>query len=102
MPKRPSTHKPAGWKPRPKPDNRPSASKRGYDLDWIKVRSKVLARNKQCACGAPSQVVDHIVPIRMGGARLDISNLRAMCKVCHNRKTATQDGGFGNARKFST
>ena len=41
--------------------------------------------------------VDHIVPHR-GDARLlyDENNLQSLCKSCHSRKTATEDGGFGN------
>lgn len=27
----------------------------------------------------------------------DWSNLRALCHPCHSRKTASRDGGFGNA-----
>jgi hypothetical protein len=29
----------------------------------------------------------------------DAANHRASCEECHNRKTATVDGGFGNPRK---
>jgi 5-methylcytosine-specific restriction protein A len=31
--------------------------------------------------------VDHIVPIREGGARLDANNLQPLCHTCHSRKT---------------
>lgn len=40
--------------------------------------------------------LDHIVPIEQGGARLDPRNVRWMCAECHSRKTAKEDGGFGN------
>jgi 5-methylcytosine-specific restriction protein A len=40
--------------------------------------------------------VDHIVPVARGGALLDWDNLQSMCHGCHSRKTASEDGGFGN------
>lgn len=44
--------------------------------------------------------VDHIIPHRGDDAlRLALSNLQTLCNVCHSRKTASEDGGFGNARK---
>jgi 5-methylcytosine-specific restriction protein A len=39
-------------------------------------------------------MVDHIVPLRAGGARLEVGNLQALCNRCHNRKTA------GDTRKY--
>lgn len=43
--------------------------------------------------------VDHIVPHR-GDERLfrDEKNLQSLCRPCHSRKTAVEDGGFGNYR----
>jgi len=38
--------------------------------------------------------VDHILPLRQGGTN-DANNLQALCKSCHSRKTATEDGAFG-------
>lgn len=35
-------------------------------------------------------LVDHIVPIKKGGACLDMDNLQSMCDSCHNRKTAKE------------
>jgi 5-methylcytosine-specific restriction endonuclease McrA len=46
-------------------------------------------------CGvAPSRMVDHVVPLRAGGARLEVANLQALCNRCHNQKTA------GDTRKY--
>ncbi|AFR18473.1 HNH endonuclease [Burkholderia pseudomallei] len=47
----------------------------------------------------PASVVDHIVPHR-GDAHLfwDQSNWQAMSKSCHDRKTARENGGFGNVQ----
>lgn len=35
----------------------------------------------------PATEVDHIVPLRQGGARLDRSNLQSLCRPCHAQKT---------------
>jgi len=37
-----------------------------------------------------ARVVDHVVPIKNGGARFDWDNLQALCVACHNRKTASE------------
>lgn len=82
-------------------DDRPSASARGYDSTWRKVRDAVLARRPLCVrCEragrvTPATCVDHIIPIAAGGARLDDANLQPLCDACHARKTAREDGGFG-------
>ena len=50
----------------------------------------------------PASVVDHIDP--HGGDEAvfwDISRWQALCASCHGKKTASQDGGFGNAKRCS-
>ncbi|WP_330164070.1 HNH endonuclease [Paenibacillus campinasensis] len=44
-----------------------------------------------------STVVDHIIPHK-GDPKLfwDKNNWQALCKKCHDTKTAREDGGFGN------
>ena len=37
-------------------------------------------------------IVDHITPINDGGTN-EWANLQPLCAPCHNRKTATEDGG---------
>lgn len=71
---------------------RPSAGARGYDATWRALRADVLRRHPRCACGSKATEVDHLVAIRDGGARLDPKNLRTMCKPCHSRRTATDQG----------
>ena len=81
------------------PDSRPSAHRRGYDGRHTAWRRMVLAREPECrVCGAPATVADHIVPLRAGGT-WELTNGQALCASCHNRKTATQDGGFGRRSK---
>lgn len=48
----------------------------------------------------PATVVDHRRPHGGDYALIyDWDNLQAMTKPCHDRKTAGQDGGFGNPLK---
>jgi len=76
-----------------------------YGGRWQKARNIFLANNPFCAeCskdGATqlASVVDHIEPHR-GNFKLfwDESNWQPLCKSCHDRKTATEDGGFGNKK----
>ena len=82
-----------------KPDRRESASRRGYGADWRKIRAKIIKNHPYCLfCGAPAVHVDHIKPLRYGGTN-DASNLQPLCAACHSRKTASEDGGFGNRRR---
>ncbi|MEN6624120.1 MAG: HNH endonuclease signature motif containing protein [Smithella sp.] len=57
----------------------------------------------------PVDVVDHIVEIKDGGARLSEENAMSLCHKCHNLKSAGErrkrknhQVGSGNYRKFST
>lgn len=101
---------------------RGSASERGYDSKWQKARAGFLRKHPLCGCEEckqrmvplPATVVDHIRPhglkaaidsgdqARIDEARRlfwDSSNWMPMAKVCHDRKTARDDGGFGNRRQ---
>jgi 5-methylcytosine-specific restriction protein A len=76
---------------------RGSPTARGYDYKWQQYRIEFLKRNPQCVvCGAPSTIVDHVIPHKGNkGLFWTRFNHQALCKSCHDRKTATQDGGFG-------
>jgi hypothetical protein len=67
---------------------------------WRRLRAIVLARDPICKmCNRyPSEIADHVKPHK--GVRsmfVDLDNLQGLCKKCHDTKTATEDGGFGNA-----
>lgn len=73
----------------------------GYGRPWRDgPRAQVLAEEATCRrCGAAFDAnnrphVDHIRPRAQGGSDAR-ENLEALCESCHNRKTATEDGGFG-------
>ncbi len=68
------------------------------DRRYQKARRQYLAANPWCAmCGAIATDLDHIIPHR-GDLRLfwDMNNWQGLCKSCHSKKTAREDGGFGN------
>lgn len=79
---------------------RPADVKAFYDSRrWRKARLNVLARDPVCVtegCGRIATDVDHIRPIRDGGALLDGANLQALCHQCHARKTVREGGGGSN------
>lgn len=82
---------------------RPNAGDRGYDAQWRKVRNMYAKRHPLCeTCEAkgrvtPMQLVDHIIPLRAGGARLDPRNLQSMCNPCHAEKTEKDRGLYPEA-----
>lgn len=67
-----------------------------YDHAWRKIRNRYIAKHPLCKhCEeqgrfTPAAEVDHIVPLEHGGTH-DETNLQALCKPCHSRKTA-RDG----------
>ena len=89
------------WLPKPR-DNRSKAEKNkswGGDTSfyrtapWRKLRKLVLDKNPLCVhclkedIVKPADVVDHIVPVKRGGDKLNESNLQGLCHQCHNKKT---------------
>lgn len=86
---------------------RESSTKRGYGYRWQQTSKGFLRQHPLCQCPdclegekqlKAATVVDHIIPHR-GDMTLfwDRNNWQAMAKDCHDRKTATEDGGFRGA-----
>ena len=81
---------------------RGTAHERGYGVAWQKARAGFLRSHPLCRTHAAQQqvvaasVVDHIIPHK-GDTTLfwQYSNWQALCKTCHDKKTAVEDGGFG-------
>lgn len=80
---------------------------RPYNARWAKESRLFLRANPICVCRGSAegcrgiaQVTDHEPPHR-GDLTMfwDQSTWRPMSKVCHDRKTALEDGGFGNMKK---
>jgi 5-methylcytosine-specific restriction protein A len=89
-------------------DKRPSSTQRGYGYKWQKASAAYLLAHPIAVDWFrehgdrifPAEVVDHIVPHR-GDMKLfwDPNNWQGLTKADHDRKTALEDGGFGNARR---
>lgn len=68
---------------------------------WKELRLVILAENPICArCDSHSEVVDHKNPHR-GDERMFYArwNLQALCKRCHDSKTARKDSNFAKGGK---
>jgi 5-methylcytosine-specific restriction protein A len=78
---------------------RDSSSARGYGSAWQKLRREILERDRGLCqpCQRSGRVtlareVDHIVNKARGGTD-DPGNLQAICRVCHQQKTARESRG---------
>lgn len=87
---------------------RVSSSNRGYDSKWRKYRVRFLRKNPLCVlCKeegkiTPATDVDHVIPVIGPSDSLfwDESNHQALCHSCHSKKTASENGGFGNKKRL--
>ena len=86
----------------PKYDNRPSASRRGYNAGWRKVRARVLS-----AHGIPRDQwtrydIDHS-PAYNPAIEPDHSKYTLVPRLHgeHSRKTIREDGGFGKRKRVT-
>lgn len=77
-------------------ERRGSRHERGYGSEWEKTRKRILARDKGLCqpCLRAGRVsiarqVDHVTPKSEGGTD-DDDNLQAICKPCHQVKTAEE------------
>ena len=96
MPTRIKTHRPL---------SAPSPAKKWHKLygrRWQKASKQFLTLNPLCvSCQGEgvieaAAVVDHVEPHRGDLEKFwTESNWQALCKRCHDSKTASEDGGFG-------
>lgn len=96
MPKKPKKIK-RPWVNEYKPFERRVDNSRFYNSwSWRKLRKRFLDKNPLCVeCSKGDVVVvatvaDHVVPITLGGAKLDEDNLQALCKHHHNKKSSNE------------
>jgi 5-methylcytosine-specific restriction protein A len=88
---------------------RVSSYRQGYTKAWQRARKAFLIDHPLCVeCMkqgryTPATEVDHIKPHK-GDKNLfwDIHNWQSLCHACHSRKTAREDGGFGNHGRTTT
>lgn len=63
---------------------------------WRKLRALKISINPFCELCDKNGIVkqakeiDHIKPIRQGGAPLSLDNLQSLCTPCHAAKSATE------------
>jgi 5-methylcytosine-specific restriction enzyme A len=83
-------------------DKRPSAAKRGYDRAWQQLRAHFLTMNPWCVdcdeegIAEESTEAHHVEPIEAAPhRRLDPTNLMALCKSCHSKRTAIEENNAG-------
>ena len=76
--------------------SRGSRHDRGYGSEWEIIRKRILRRDKglcqvclQTGRYRPAKAVDHIKSKAEGGDDAD-ENLQAICKTCHDVKTADE------------
>ena len=68
---------------------------------WKKKRQDFLIEHPFCEeCRRQGRLtkatlVDHIIPIGMGGATFDDENLQALCASCHGKKSVIEGSRFG-------
>lgn len=100
MPTAPKQHRAIA--PMRSKDDRPSASARGYNRPWRRLRRAKLARDPLCVqcerdgITTPAVEVDHIRPLNDGGDH-SWGNLQSLCKTHHSRKTASDKAARAGA-----
>jgi 5-methylcytosine-specific restriction protein A len=112
MPDKPPVHRPSRYDAvlrdarRERDRQRGSPSQRGYDRRWAKAAKAYLNEHPLCVmCQGegrvtPATLVDHIIPHGGDVDRFwDDANWQPLCAMHHSRKTAKEDGGFGNERR---
>ena len=58
---------------------------------WRKLRKTYISEHPFCVkCGRFAKIIDHIVPIKQGGEKLNKENLQSLCLACHNEKTSKE------------
>lgn len=70
---------------------------------WRRLRVAKLRETPLCEYCTPGRErlanqVDHRVPVKEGGDPWAWDNLASCCQSCHSRKTASEDGAFGNKK----
>ena len=73
---------------------------------WRSLRNYFIQMNPLCATclrdnnTVSAKVVDHVVPIRLGGSPIDIKNLQSLCEYHHNQKSGREGAEYRNSLKI--
>lgn len=83
-------------KPRESDQGRTRAGRKLYSTrEWQRLSKSLREKHPYCVeclrtSAQATLQVDHIVPLRDGGAPLDPLNLQVLCASCHSLKTAAE------------
>ena len=70
---------------------------------WKRLRRAVLRRDgyrcQACKKLAGRAEIDHVMPVEDGGAEWDMANLQTLCRDCHFKKTASENGARHEANQ---
>lgn len=78
--------------------DRPNKDSRYHSVRWRKARLIQLMSEPLCRICmnddrvTAAEMVDHIVPVRLGGGFWDESNYQSLCNSCHAVKSAKERG----------
>jgi 5-methylcytosine-specific restriction endonuclease McrA len=74
-----------------------STRRKRLPRNWPQIRRRVLTRDAHLCylCGGHATDVDHVVR----GDDHDPSNLAAICRTCHNRKSGREGNAARNAKR---
>ena len=88
-------------------DRRGTASERGYDRSWQKMRKRYLSEHPLCVeCETlgklvTATVVDHIVPHRGDRDKfIDSTNWQSLCRYHHNAKTLREHAVLSKSTEY--
>ena len=82
-----------------------NAYKRYSSKKWKSFRKSFLHESPLCKnfdeCKSFATEIDHIKAVASDFDEhfYDTNNLQGLCKSCHSKKTARENGGFGNKKK---
>lgn len=88
------------WKPKRKAQSgrKTNDSKIYQTADWRRFRLMYISENPICelcelkGLTVEGKELDHINPIRLGGAMYDVDNVQFLCRSCHAKKSAGERG----------
>lgn len=85
-------HKPARELIESRSDAARQRARKYKRTNWKRLRLMHLRTQPMCAiCGEIGNEVDHVIPVSRGGTDAR-ENLQTLCKRCHSRKTAAENG----------
>jgi 5-methylcytosine-specific restriction endonuclease McrA len=69
--------------------------------NWQTTKWEAMQRdNQKCVkCGKDGEVVDHILPIALGGEEFDMKNLQTLCGDCNKDKTRNDIRAIAELRR---